>query len=167
MKKEYFISCFLVFLLGCNDIENCGADLAAEPKIWIGFNDLESQSEKTVGFEVFSSDPSVQFLLPEVQKIDDGDTTFVREAQFFGLPLNTQNDTTTYFFVSDTSRHELVITYNKEFLIFDPKCNPSLIFNNIDTASQTFDSTVIVSRVAQIFKNSTTNPLISTFEIYF
>ncbi len=159
MKKGLIISLLLPLIFACGDIENCGTDQNLE-FMFVRFFDKETKQAKKVGFEVFSSDPFVQFLLPAVTKIEDGDTTIVREAEVLGLPLNTESSTISYFFNSDTSSHELVVSYDREVSIFDPDCEPSLTFINLDTVRQTFDSTVVVSRITNIF--ITTN-----IEIYF
>ncbi|MEP0985915.1 hypothetical protein [Ekhidna sp.] len=146
MKKLVFILMGLS-VLSCRDIENCDTDDNLDFMI-VRFYDIESGSSKKIGFEITAEDSPYTFTPFE-------DSTGV------GLPLNPEDQTTTFFFDSDTSSFELEMSYEEvEVTIFDPKCDPSLTFLGLDTVRQTFDSTVVVGNV--------TNRQISTnVEIYF
>lgn len=166
MKKGLIILFIFSMISGCQDIDSCGADPNVNYMV-IRFFDLETKEAKNIGFEIISDNPRVQFLIAPDTTIVEEDTTIVNETEVLALPFNVEENTITYFFNSDTSNHELVIKYDKEFSIFDPDCEPSLTFTNLDTIRQTFDSTVIVSRVTQLLADPDTELQISNFEIYF
>lgn len=159
MKKGLIILSLLPLIFSCGDIENCGTDQNLDYMI-VRFFDLETKESKKVGFEIISSDPLVQFIIPPDTTIENGDTTIVREIEVLALPLNANSSEITYFFNSDSSNHQIQLSYNKEFSILDPDCEPSLTFTNLDTVRQTFDSTVVVSSITNIFTET-------NIEIYF
>lgn len=160
MKKGFIILFGLSLVFGCGDIDNCQTDPNVAAMI-VRFYDLESKEAKKVGFEFTAQDSPYRFVFAADTTISTaGDTTIVSDSTYIVLPLNQEADFSTFFFNSDTSSHELMISYSKEFSIFDPDCEPSLTFVNLDTLSQTFDSTVVVN-------NFTNRQLDTNIEIYF
>ncbi len=82
---------------------------------------------------------------------------FASDSTAINLLLNAQDTTVTFFFDSvnsadgfGTADFELQMVYDKEYTIFDPQCDPSVSFFNLDTARSTFDSTVIVGRATDL-----------------
>lgn len=146
MKKGFIILLVIPLVFACSDIENCGADQNIRYMI-VRFFDLETEVAKKVGFTIGSG------------LVTYGEGFFSTDSTIVFLPLNPNEDAASFFFISDTSNHQLEVNYSTEFSIFDPDCDPSINFNNIDTVQQTFDSTVVVSPITNIF---TTN-----IEIYF
>ncbi|SNS47447.1 hypothetical protein SAMN05421640_0299 [Ekhidna lutea] len=145
MKKLSIILIGLA-VISCQDIENCGTDDNLDFMI-LEFHDLESQSTRKVGFVVTAEGSPYRFSLSE-------DSTFV------ALPLNPEDTITTFLFDSDTSHFEVEMRYDPELSIFDPSCDPSITFLNLDTVRYTFDSLSIPGTV--------TNRQISTnVEVYF
>ena len=161
MKKEYFILCFLVLLLGCNDIENCDADQNRN-FIVVRFYDLETQESKKVGFTFTAENSPNRFVFAADTTIStaSGDTTIISDSTVIGLPLNPEAGISTFYFDSDTSSHQIALSYLTEFSLLDPDCEPSLTFTNLDTVRQTFDSTVVVNSVTNIFVET-------NIEVYF
>lgn len=146
VKKLIAILCVLLFTT-CRDIENCGADDNRSFMV-VKFLDINSKSSKKVGFVVTAKGSPNRFAL-------SSDSTAV------GLPLNPEDTVSTFFFNSDTSSHELQVSYDKvEVKLFDPKCQPSYTFIGLDTVRQTFDSTVVVGEVTNV-------QLKTNVEIYF
>ncbi len=145
MKKLVIIFIGLS-ILSCQDIENCGTDDNFDFMI-VRFFDLESQSAKKVGFIIGSGNTAFSNIYSE-------DSTAIV------LPLDPVDTTTSFFFISDTSNHELIVRHDVEFSIFDPQCDPSITFLNLDTLQQTFDSTVVVGTV-------TNRQLDTNVEVYF
>jgi len=159
VKKLAFI--FIGFIiLSCQDIENCGTDDNLD-FIILRFFDLETQNPKTVGF-VFTADGSpYRFpFLADTSISSSGDTTIVSDSTFVLLPLNPLSATTTLQFDSDTSSHLIELSYEPVYSIFDPDCEPSLTFKNIDTVRYTFDSLSIPGTV-------TNSQLSTNVEVYF
>lgn len=173
MKKSWIIV-FWIFILACQDIENCGTDDSLD-FIVVRFRDIETQESKTVGFR-FSVDnspyqwrfladttivPSDTTIVPADTSVVDGetvitpadttiipaDTTIVSDSTFVLFPLNPDTETTTFRFDTDTSNHVMELSYEVEYSIFDPECEPSLTFKKIDTVRHTFDSLSIPGRV--------------------
>ncbi len=141
-----WIIAFWMFILSCQDIENCETDDTLD-FIVVRFSDIETQESKTVGFR-FSVDGSpYQWRFPTDTTIVAGDTTIVIDSTFVLLPLNPETESTTFRFDSDTSNHVMELSYDVEYSIFDPSCEPSLTFKNIDTVRHTFDSLSIPGRV--------------------
>ena len=115
----------------------------------IRFYDLETKETKKVDFAITAQNSPNIFLLSE-------------DSLFVTLPLNPQDTTNTFFFDSiiNDQKDTLKVRYNTAFSIFNPDCEPSLQFINLDTINQTFDSTAVVG--------SQTNSQIATnIEIYF
>ncbi|WP_425389721.1 hypothetical protein [Ekhidna sp.] len=145
MKKLGIILIGLI-IISCQDIENCGTDDNRDFMI-LEFRDIESQATRKVGFMVTAEDSPYRFAL-------SSDSTFV------ALPLNPEDTVSTFLFDSDSSHFEVEMRYDPEFSIFDPACNPSITFLNLDTVRYTFDSLSIPGTV--------TNRQISTnVEVYF
>lgn len=151
MKKLAIILTGLL-VLSCQDIENCDTDDNRD-FIIVRFFDLQSQDPKTVGFtfSVEGSPYQWRFL---------ADTTIVSDSTFILLPLNPLTETTRLQFDTDTSSHFIELSYLTEYTIFDPACDPSLTFTNIDTVRQSFDSTIVVGTV-------TNRQLDTNVEVYF
>lgn len=145
MKKLLIILSFCA-VAACNDIENCDANDELDFMV-VRFFDKDTEQAKKMGFTITSSNSPYQFVPFE-------DSTGV------GLPLEPDAESTIFSFVSDTSSHQLVMSYDVQASIFDPKCDPSFTFLNLDTLSQTFDSTVVVGTV-------TNRQLSTNVEIYF
>lgn len=144
--KKIAIILFGLIIIACEDIENCDTNDDRDFMI-VRFYDLETQSDKKVGFTIGTGSINYEGIF------SDDSTTIV-------LPLNPTDTTTSFFFISDTSNHQLVMRHDTQYSIFDPKCDPSITFLNLDTLQQTFDSTVVVGDV--------TNRLVTTnVEIYF
>lgn len=120
-------------MVACNDIENCDTNSDLDFMI-VRFFDVESKAQKKVGFVITASDSPYRFEL-------FSDSTGV------GLPLDPNGSSSTFFFDSDTSSFELVMSYEPQVSVFDPKCDPSFTFLNLDTVRQTFDSTIVVGAV--------------------
>ena len=145
MKKLAIILLGLI-IISCQDIENCRTDDNLDYMI-LEFHDLESQSTKKVGFVITALESPYRYALSD-------DSTFV------ALPLDPEDTVTTFLFDSDTSHFEVEMRYDPEFSIFDPACDPSITFLNLDTVRYTFDSLSIPGTV--------TNRQISTnVEVYF
>ena len=159
MKK---LACILIGLvvLSCQDIENCGTDDNLDFMV-LRFFDIETQNPKTVGFTFTVDGSPYQFsFLADTTVSSSGDTTIVSDSTFVLLPLNPLTPTTTLQFDSDTSSHLIELSYDPEYSIFDPKCEPSLTFKNIDTVQYTFDSLSIPGTV-------TNRQLDTNVEVYF
>lgn len=150
--KKLLIVLSVWIVAGCNDIENCGTN-DDQNIMRVRFFDFETKQAKSVGFQVSSNDPLIAFQVVD----DDGIPT---ETTVWELPLNPENSEITYTFTSDTSSHQLTMSYDLEVSIFDPDCDPSIRFVNLDTVRQTFDSTVVVGAV-------TNRQLSTNVEIYF
>jgi hypothetical protein len=147
VKKGIFILLLLPLTFACHDIDNCEVDPNLEVMI-VRFFDLETKEAKKVGFVFTAENSPYQFVFAADTTVSSlGVTTIVSDSTYIALPLNPETELLTFYFNSDTSSHELVISYNKEFSIFDPDCEPSLTFTNLDTVRQTFDSTVVVNRL--------------------
>ena len=113
----------------------------------IRFFDAESKSAKKVGFRVTETETNAAFGLSE-------------DSLAIGLSLNPQDTSLSFLFDSDTNDYVLNVRYDTEFTIFDPECDPSLTFLNLDTLSSSFDSTAIRGTV-------TNRQLTTNFEVYF
>lgn len=145
--KKIGIVLFGLFILSCQDIENCGTDSNLDFMI-LRFFDFETKASKKVGFLITAEGSPNAFVL-------SSDSTAV------GLPLNPDDPTTTYFFASDTSMFELEISYDKvQVSIFDPECEPSYTFIGLDTVRYTFDSLSIPGTITNI-------QLSTNVEVYF
>lgn len=147
MKK--LISILSVCLLtACSDIENCDTndDLSF---MTVRFFDKETKVSKQMGFTITADNSPYTFVPFE-------DSTGI------SLALDPNSDQTTFHFDSlgTSVRYDLIMSYDLQVSIFDPKCDPSLTFINLDTVSQTFDSTVVVGTV-------TNRQLSTNVEIYF
>lgn len=144
--KKILIVVPLVFFLACNDIENCDAnnDLSF---LTIAFYDAESIEAKKVGFSIGSGDTEYTGI-------------YFEDSTAAILPLNPLESEISFFFISDTSEHELTLSYNLQVSIFDPDCDASVTFTGLDTLSYSFDSLAIPGTV--------TNRQIDTnVEVYF
>jgi len=145
--KKFAIILFGLVILSCQDIENCETDNNLDFMI-VRFFDIETKQAKKVGFTIGSGN----FVY--------GEGFYSEDSTAVALPLNPSEDTTPFFFLSDTSSHELEMSHEVEFSIFDPKCDPSITFINLDTVRYTFDSLSI--------PGTTTNRQLSTnVEVYF
>lgn len=145
MKKLLFIIGVLAFA-ACNDIENCETDDALDFMI-VRFYNKQTKRPVKVGFTISASNSPYQF-------VPFTDSTGV------GLPLDPNQNEVTFLFDSTTTQYELVMSYEVEASIFDPDCEPSLTYVELDTVRQTFDSTVVVGTV-------TNRQLNTNVEIYF
>ncbi|GAB4233400.1 MAG: hypothetical protein Tsb0034_06630 [Ekhidna sp.] len=89
-----------------------------------------------MGFTITADDSPFQF-------VPFTDSTGV------GLPLDPERGSVTFHFdsVGTSVSYDLQVSYDTEISIFDPKCDPSFTFTNLDTVRQTFDSTVVVGTV--------------------
>ena len=145
MKKQTIILLASI-VFACQDIENCDTDNNLDFMI-VRFFDIETENAKKVGFVITAENSPFNFAL-------SSDSTFV------GLPLNPESPSTTFFFDTDTSHHELELGHDVSFSIFDPKCDPSITFTNLDTIRYTFDSLSIPGTV-------TNRQLSTNVEIYF
>jgi len=114
----------------------------------VRFFDLKSEAAKKVGFTVSSSN------------IIYGEGFYATDSTAIALPLDPTRRNVTFSLVSDTSNHRLVMSYDVEVAIFDPDCDPSFSYINLDTVRQTFDSTVVVGK-------STNRQLSTNVKIYF
>lgn len=156
--KKLLIILSVWIVAGCNDIENCDTNEDQDAMI-VRFFDFETKQPKNVGFEIVSDNPPVTFVIA-IESVVNGETVILTETDVLVLPLNPDSNEITYTFNSDTSSHTLTMSYTPEITIFDPKCEPSLTFVNLDTVRQTFDSTVVVGTV-------TNRQLSTNVEIYF
>ena len=136
----------LSVFIACNDINDCDSD-SNEKFMIIRFFDAESKSAKKVGFRVTETETNTAFGLSE-------------DSLAIGLSLNPQDTSLSFLFDSDTNDYVLNVRYDTEFTIFDPECDPSLTFLNLDTLSSSFDSTAIQGTV-------TNRQLTTNFEVYF
>lgn len=148
---------FGLMLLSCREDENCATDDSREFVV-LRFYDLETKAVKSVGFRFIVDDSPYawRFLADTTITIADttivnsdttivpADTTIVSDSTFVLLPLNPNDSSVIYRFTSDTSNHLLELRYDVSYSIYDPSCVPSLLFINIDTVRQTFDSTIVV-----------------------
>ena len=137
MKKLLFIlSAFGV--LACNDIENCEADENLDVMI-VRFYNKGTKAAKKVGFTITADNSPYSF--PPFT-----DSTGI------ALPLNPDAGQATFHFdsVGTDVSYDLVMSYDTELKIFDPKCNPSFYYSNLDTISYTFDSLSIPGTVTNI-----------------
>lgn len=147
MKK--LISILSVCLItACSDIENCDTNDDQSTMI-IRFLDKETNAAKEVGFAVRAG--SLVLL--------DGMSTEAYTG--LALPLDPNSNQTTFTFdsIGTSVNYELVMSHDVQVSIFDPDCDPSFTFINLDTVRQTFDSTVVVGTV-------TNRQLSSNVEIY-
>ncbi len=160
MKKAFFVAFSSVLWLGCSDINNCSSDLNRSFVV-IRFFDFETKESKKVGFEFTVEDSPYQFVLAADTTVDsDGDTTIVSDSTFIALPLNPLDTAATFLFETDTNDYVLQLRYDKSYTIFDPDCDPSLLFSGLDTLQSTFDSTAL--------QGTTTNiQMQATVEVYF
>ena len=172
MKKAFLIAFSSVLLLACSDIDNCSSD-TNRTFVVLRFYDFETKESKSVGFRFIVEDSPYEYrfdadtTITPADTVTSGgevtitpaDTTIVSDSTVIGLPLNPLATEVTFLFDTDTIDHTLRLTYEKEYSIFDPDCDPSLVFVNIDTVRSTFDSTAIVGRVSN-------NQLATNFEIY-
>ncbi len=157
--KKFIIILYGLIVLSCQEIENCGTDDNTD-FIIVRFFDLETEAPKTVGFTFTVEGSPYNFVFLADTTIVGTDTTIVSDSTFILFPLNPLTETTRLQFDSDTSSHFVELSYETSYSIFDEACDPSLTFVNIDTVSQSFDSTVVVGNV--------TNRLLDTnVEIYF
>lgn len=150
-----------LLITACHTIDHCDSN-PEQPFMMVKFYNIKDRSDKKVGFRFFSLKDGI--LRPHLFSADtlivDGDTTIISDSTFIVLPMDPLDTMATFLFDTDTMDHEIRVRYAKEFSIFDPACDPSLIFTGIDTLSSTFDSTVVVGRI--------TNRLLSTnIEVYF
>ena len=148
MKKLAIILTGLM-VFSCQDIENCGTDDNRDFMI-LRFYDRETTASKKVAFQVSSGN------------IVYGEGFYSDDSTAIGLPLNPNSLETTFRFdsVGTSVSYELTIGYVTSLEIFDPKCDPSFYYSNLDTLSHTFDSLSIPGTI--------TNRQISTnVEIYF
>ena len=135
MKRLLVISIALICGISCNDIENCNADDNTSFLI-VGYNNFKTKGGRSdVGFRV--------------QEVNSPYTisAFV-DSTAIGLPLNPEDTVVTYTFTTDSSSFQLQVRYDREFSVFDAACEPSITFTGLDTLTQTFDSLVIESRIA-------------------
>ena len=139
-------------MFACADIDACEAD-SNQSFLAIDFHDRETLEQRTVGFEVtdkFRTDSTGSPVLYPLES----------DSASIHLPFNAQDTTSTFVFRSDTSEFELSIRYEALFSIFDPQCDPSILFQGIDTLNNDFDSLAILGRTA--------NRVIPTnIEVYF
>lgn len=113
----------------------------------VSFFDAQTMQTKKVGFRVTATNGMDMLPLSE-------------DSLFINLELNALDTTATFLFDSDTTDYLLRVRYDKEFSIFDPDCDPSLTFTNLDTLSSTFDSTSVVGVI-------TNRQLTTNIEVYF
>lgn len=113
----------------------------------ITFHDAETKTSKKSGFRIFEAGSTTQFGLSD-------------DSLAVGLPLDPMDTSLTFLFDTDTLDYTLKVRYDPEFSLFDPGCDPSLIFTGLDTLNSTFDSTAIIGRV-------TDRLLPKNIEVYF
>lgn len=135
--KKFGIILFGLVILSCQDIEDCRTDDNLDVMI-VRFYDIETKQTKKVGFTIGSG----SYIYGEGYFSDDSTAV--------ALPLNPSENATTFFFLTDTSNHELEMSHDVAFSIFDPKCDPSITFINLDTIRYTFDSLSIPGTVTNI-----------------
>ncbi|MEQ9466928.1 MAG: hypothetical protein RLN88_05915 [Ekhidna sp.] len=158
--KKLEIILFGLLILSCQDIENCGTDDNRD-FIIVRFFDFETKDPKVVGFTFTAENSPYQFrFLADTTVSTSGDTTIVSDSTFILLPLDPSTSSTRLLFDSDTTSHFIELSYDKEYSIFDPACEPSLIFLNIDTVGYSFDSLSIPGTV-------TNRQLSTNVEVYF
>lgn len=145
MKKGLLIL-FGLLVFGCDDIESCTSD-SNQSFMVVRFFDMESKTAKKVGFRVSTDESSTLYGLST-------------DSLTIGLPLDPQDTSVMFLFDSDTNDYALHIRYDPIFTIFDPDCDPSLFFNQLDTLSSSFDSTAVIGTI-------TNRQLTSNFEVYF
>ena len=147
--KKLVILLSILSIVCCNDIENCDANDNRDFMI-LRFYDIETKSEKKVGFQVTSGD----FIY--------GEGFYFEDSTAIGLPLNPNSETITFLFDSiyTSMSYEIEMSYKTQLSIFDPDCNPFFIYSNIDTIRYTFDSLSIPGTI-------TNRQLNTNVEIYF
>ena len=148
MKKLGIILIGLL-ILSCQDIENCGTDDNLDFMI-VRFFDRETTSSKKVAFQVSSG------------SIVYGEGFYSEDSTAIGLPLNPNSLETTFRFdsIGTNVSYELTMGYETALEIFDPKCDPSFYYSNLDTLSHSFDSLSIPGTV-------TNRQLNTNVEVYF
>lgn len=158
--KKLGIILFGLIILSCQDIENCNTDDNRD-FIIVRFFDLETKDPKVVGFTFTAENSPYRFrFLADTTVSSSGVTTIVSDSTFILLPLNPSTNSTRLLFDSDTSSHFIELSYEKEYFIFDPDCEPSLTFFDIDTIGYSFDSLSIPGTV-------TNRQLSTNVEVYF
>ena len=145
MKKTIAIILSLFFLFGCGDINNCSGD-SSQSFMIVTFFDSETKQAKEVGFRITNENNDNQILTSDSLSVE--------------LALDPMDTSMIFLFDSDTNDYTLIVRYNPEFSIFDPKCDPSLLFVGLDTLESSFDSTAIRGTI-------TDRQLTSNFEVYF
>lgn len=147
MRKVIFLL-FTALLLSCGDIDSCTSDSNQEFMI-LRFYDAETLAAKKVGFRISANESTLLFGFGT-----DSDSLAI------GLPLDPEDTTVLFHFDTDTIDHTLHVKYKTEISIFDPNCDPSVLFIGLDTLSSTFDSTAIIGTV-------TDRELTTNIEVYF
>ena len=135
-----------MLLAMCNDIEQCTSDSSLSYMV-VRFYDAETKATKKSGFRITRSGSS--------ELIDLRNDSLGVE-----LALNPLDTVQTFVFDTDTIDYTMQVRYDAEFSIFDPDCDPSLVFTGLDTLSSSFDSTAIIGII-------TDRQLPSNFEVYF
>lgn len=111
------------------------------------FYDAETLAAKKVGFRVSANESATLFGLSS-------------DSLAIGLSLDPEDTTALFLFDTDTIDHAIRVRYRTEISIFDPDCDPSVLFIGLDTLSSTFDSTAIIGTV-------TDRELTTNIEVYF
>lgn len=146
MKKALLLLFSSIIIVQCNDIDSCESDTNRSAMI-VRFFDFETKEAKKVGFEITGTGSIFLFGLSD-------------DSLAVGLPLDPATEDVAFTFESDTSDFMLHVSYDHEFSIFDPACEPSILFTGIDTLSSDFDSTAIIGRVTDV-------QLTTNIEVYF
>lgn len=131
MKKRNLFLILVIVIWGCNEIEQC---------------QLESNRDGfTLGFYKLSDSTayeSTSFLVTPGFIFEDSiDVVF---------PLDPQDTTVTYVFVTDSMDYNLELSYDAIYYLFSPDCDPSIRFFDLKVLSTNFDSVAVISDIVDI-----------------
>ncbi|MEL7146759.1 MAG: DUF6452 family protein [Bacteroidota bacterium] len=147
LKGISIATLLIVALIGCKDIKDCQLkDDTSFFVIALFDRDTTSSTESIAFTSIIEESLNGAFYL---------DTTM----SVFGLPVNTTDTTTTYFFQSELGADTLVVSYDFQYNIFFEDCEPVQSFFDLSVLSHTFDSLVIVNE-------NLNNEIIRNVEIY-
>ena len=135
LLKGFSISIVLTLLLiGCQDIKDCQLKDDTSQVVFALFDrDTTNQTE------------SVQFSSILIENLSLPILNFDTTLSVFGLPVNTTDTVTTFFFESELGFDTLVISYDFQYNVFFEECTPVQSFFDLRVMTHTFDSVSIVN----------------------
>ncbi len=135
-----------VMFTSCRDIESCGNNPSLS-FMTVQFFDKSTKVSKKVGFSISPVNQDTVFQL-------------AMDSLSVGLSLNSDDTVSAFIFDTDTTDYVLRVRYDVQFAIFDPACDPTVRFSELDTLSSTFDSTTVTGRFLD-------RQLSTNIEVYF